>query len=130
MWCFAQFGTFCTIKKKNMNFTNSSTPPWVSFTIFKLYKWYQIAQSSRDYLSFWLSFSRMQPPTFLWKKKNQSHTILKPLRPVIMLCCFLIIIEKYTCFHFNTFPVISSDSVSQKKLWSFFLVNFGAILEW
>ena len=23
----------------------SNTPPWVSFTFFKLYKWYQIAQS-------------------------------------------------------------------------------------
>ena len=27
------------------NFTKSNTPPWVFFTFFKLYKWYQIAQS-------------------------------------------------------------------------------------
>ena len=27
------------------NFTKSSTPPWVFFTFFKLYKWYQIAQN-------------------------------------------------------------------------------------
>ena len=26
------------------NFDKSSTPPWVFFTFFKLYKWYQIAQ--------------------------------------------------------------------------------------
>ena len=26
------------------NFTKINTPPWVSFTLFKLYKWYQIAQ--------------------------------------------------------------------------------------
>ena len=26
------------------NFTKSNTPPWVFFMIFKLYKWYQIAQ--------------------------------------------------------------------------------------
>ena len=26
------------------NFTKSSTPPWMCFTFFKLYKWYQIAQ--------------------------------------------------------------------------------------
>ena len=26
------------------NFTKSNTPPWVFFTFFKLYKWYQIAQ--------------------------------------------------------------------------------------
>ena len=26
------------------NFTKISTPPWVFFTFFKLYKWYQIAQ--------------------------------------------------------------------------------------
>ena len=27
------------------NFTKSHTPLWVFFTSFKLYKWYQIAQS-------------------------------------------------------------------------------------
>ena len=27
------------------NFTKSSTPPWVFSSFFKLYKWYQIAQS-------------------------------------------------------------------------------------
>ena len=26
------------------NFTKINTPPWVLFTFFKLYKWYQIAQ--------------------------------------------------------------------------------------
>ena len=26
------------------NFTKSNTPPWMFFTFFKLYKWYQIAQ--------------------------------------------------------------------------------------
>ena len=28
----------------NCNFTKISTPPWVFFTFFKLFKWYQIAQ--------------------------------------------------------------------------------------
>ena len=27
------------------NFSESNAPPWVCFTIFKLYKWYHIAQS-------------------------------------------------------------------------------------
>ena len=27
------------------NFTKSNTPPWVFFTFFKLYRWYQIVQS-------------------------------------------------------------------------------------
>ena len=27
-------------------FTKSNTPPWVFFTFFKLYEWYQIAQST------------------------------------------------------------------------------------
>ena len=31
---------------KACNFTKSNTPPWVFFVIFKLYKWYQIAQTS------------------------------------------------------------------------------------
>ena len=29
------------------NFTKSNTPPWLFFTLFKLYKWYQTAQSIR-----------------------------------------------------------------------------------
>ena len=28
------------------NFTKSNTPPWVFFTFFKLYEWYEIAQST------------------------------------------------------------------------------------
>ena len=30
--------------KKACNFTKINTPPWVFFTFFKLYKWYQIEQ--------------------------------------------------------------------------------------
>ena len=35
LWCFARFGTIRT---------KSNTPPWVFFTLFKLYKCCQIAQ--------------------------------------------------------------------------------------
>ena len=64
---FEQFATFCAIgyhlyNFKNLKnthggvlllvklqaesfiFTKSNTPPWVFFTFFKLYRWYQIAQ--------------------------------------------------------------------------------------
>ena len=58
MRCVAQFGIVCTILKNVKNthgevlllgklectFTKSITPPWVFFTFFELYKWYQIAQ--------------------------------------------------------------------------------------
>ena len=30
------------------NFTKINSPPWVFFTYFKLYKWYQIAQRTTD----------------------------------------------------------------------------------
>ena len=30
------------------SFTKSNTPPWVFFTFFKLYKWYQIAQRTTN----------------------------------------------------------------------------------
>ena len=33
------------LKASACNFTKSNTPPWVFFTIFKLYKWYQIVPS-------------------------------------------------------------------------------------
>ena len=36
-------GVFLLVKA--CNFTKSSIPPWVFFTLFKLYKWYQIAQN-------------------------------------------------------------------------------------
>ena len=32
------------LQAKACNFTKINTPPWVFFTFFKLYKWYQIAQ--------------------------------------------------------------------------------------
>ena len=32
------------MRGKAYSFTKSNTPPWVFFTFFKLYKWYQIAQ--------------------------------------------------------------------------------------
>ena len=34
---------------KSAIFTKSNTPPWEFFTFFKLYKWYQIAQSISYY---------------------------------------------------------------------------------
>ena len=32
-------------------FTKSNTPPWVFFTFFKLYKWYQIVKSTTYYVT-------------------------------------------------------------------------------
>ena len=61
MWCFVRFG-YQMYNLKNVqnihgevlilvklqvsacNFAKINTPPWVFFTFFKLYKWYQIAQ--------------------------------------------------------------------------------------
>ena len=43
--CVTWFGTICSLKSESCSFTRSNTPPWVFFTFFKLYKWYQIAQS-------------------------------------------------------------------------------------
>ena len=35
---------FSKLQASPCNFTKINTPPWVFFTFFKLYKWYQIAQ--------------------------------------------------------------------------------------
>ena len=49
MWCFVRFGPFVQFKigEKHpwRSVTFSNTLPWVFFTFFKLYKWYQIAHS-------------------------------------------------------------------------------------
>ena len=37
------------LQAKAYNFTKSNTPPWVFFTFFKLYEWYQIVQSTNIY---------------------------------------------------------------------------------
>ena len=37
-------GVLLLVQAEACNFTNSNTPPWMFFTFFKLYKWYQIAQ--------------------------------------------------------------------------------------
>ena len=34
------------LQAEAFNFTKINTPPWVFFTFFKLYEWYQIAQST------------------------------------------------------------------------------------
>ena len=47
MNCAICYHLYNSKKVKNIlpcNFTKSNTPPWVYFTFFKLYKWYQIAQ--------------------------------------------------------------------------------------
>ena len=36
------------VKAKACNFTKIKTPPWVFFTFFKLYEWYQIAQRIKN----------------------------------------------------------------------------------
>ena len=36
--------TFSKVEGKAYNFTKSNISPWIFFTFFKLYKWYQIAQ--------------------------------------------------------------------------------------
>ena len=38
-------GGVILLKSEVCNFTKSSPPPWVFFTFFKLYEWYQIVQS-------------------------------------------------------------------------------------
>ena len=41
LFCIDGIINFCC---KGSNFTKSNTRPWVLFTFFKLYKWYQIAK--------------------------------------------------------------------------------------
>ena len=42
--------TFSKVAGLAYNFTKSSTLPWVFFTFFKLYKWYQTRKTSRIYV--------------------------------------------------------------------------------
>ena len=44
------------------NFTMTNTPPWVFFTFFKLYKWYQIAQRT-------IYFQRIENFSLIWNVK-------------------------------------------------------------
>ena len=46
-WCVARFGTIKKTCKTPIEeyYFKSDIPPWVFFTLFKLHKWYQIAQS-------------------------------------------------------------------------------------
>ena len=39
------YSSFKLEQKATSNFTKSNSPPWVFFTFFKLYKWYQFAQN-------------------------------------------------------------------------------------
>ena len=42
---FAQFKKREKHPWRSVTFSKSNTPPWVLFTFFKLYKWYQIEQN-------------------------------------------------------------------------------------
>ena len=49
------------------NFTKINTPPWVFFTVFKLYKWYKIAQRTTNQYnsSFSIEFRKQTRTSFL-----------------------------------------------------------------
>ena len=55
------------------NFTKSNTPLWGFFTIFKLYEWYQIAQST-IYAKLRQIFKKR-----IYKKKQHWHRIFLKL---------------------------------------------------
>ena len=67
---FSNFALTC-------NFTKSNTPPWVFFTFFKLYKWYQIAQNityiHKKHL-FLVSVLHEKDKTF--QRQNHSKNVL------------------------------------------------------
>ena len=59
------------------NFTKINTPPWVLFTIFKLYKWYQIAQRI-TYLTNCICDGLPDLVSFVQLKKREKHRQRKP----------------------------------------------------
>ena len=52
------------LQAKGCSFTKSSTPPWVFFTFFKLYKWYQIMQN--------ISYKRTKKSQIWHKLKDEA----------------------------------------------------------
>ena len=96
MWCVARFNTMCTILKnvknthggvlllaklqaKACNFTKSNTPSWVFFTFFKLYEWYQIAQSTTYWKFSWEKERLVQKNwnflfTLYWNMQEKSSS--------------------------------------------------------
>ena len=52
------------------NFTKSNIPPWVFFTFFKLYKWYQIAQS----ITYHPMIMEKWPQTSRWPQLSLKNT--------------------------------------------------------
>ena len=88
---------------KVCSFTKSSTPPWVFFMIFKLYKWYQIAQRITN--------------VFLWKNAFLSTWTVYLL--IVNNCfmqrfcqkyCLLKILFTITCLIESFFRLISDKS--------------------
>ena len=65
-------GVLLLVQFKTCNFTKSSTPPWMFFTIFKLYKWYQISPSI-SYMQ--QKFSKTSPTANIWW--NPLHAIFR-----------------------------------------------------
>ena len=55
------------------NFTKINTPPWVFFTFFNLFKWYQIAQRTTYMFIKWRYFKSSAVVCWLWIKNINKH---------------------------------------------------------
>ena len=77
-----------TIFRANKEIQNLNTPPWVFFTFFELYKWYQIAQRIT-----YSPFSHLKTWTWTWtnfKKHNSNEQMLLYLKYTNLLFLFQI----------------------------------------
>ena len=79
------------------NFTKINTPPWVFFTFFKLYEWYQIAQSTTSY---WVSHLIKIPVNTVFYGDKGSKEI-SPLKETFTsgIRCYKVI-KRYTIHNF------------------------------
>ena len=75
------------LQAESCNFTKSDIPPWVFFTFFKLYEWFQIAQSTTFYGFVLPNFSYypFAPMLFDVWSLNKGYKVVNQLRTSVFL---------------------------------------------
>ena len=94
---------------KVCSFTKSSTPPWVFFMIFKLYKWYQIAQRITNVLLWKNAFSSTWTVYLLTVNNCFMQRFCQKY-------CLLKILFTITCLIESFFRLISDKSKVVREL--------------
>ena len=103
--------TFVKLKVEASNFTKNNTLPWVFFTFFKLYKWYQIAQS----IAYYFFIQTEGRSLILWRRFFKSTNMHIVFLVSLLKILNELVIPYFHCCHSDFFFKFNSETLT--NLW-------------